>query len=306
MCDDWDDNAVVEVPSYGERRPIQSQTFGNSNFWGGNRDGGGWRDRGFDGNGDRNNRRDYQRNYDGFAGGSSNSSGGGRFNKNFGNNGGNKRFGRDNYKNGSDNEELLNVPSKYVGRIIGRGGSKINELQSESGAKIHVTKDTLGEETVVKLFGDPDAINKAKTLINELTTEINKLDHGNAIKLVDAKDLPPVEEKKPVNIDWKAFFEECIVAENAEWDKYPPIKKQFYVEHPEVTRMSEKEVEAFREENNNIVVDRTFKKENSAPIPKPCPKFYHAFHNYPEILDEIAKAGFENPRPFRLRRGPYY
>lgn len=93
-------------------------------------------------------------------------------------------------------------------------------------------------------------------------------------------------------------------AAEAQWDQYPPIKKEFYRPHPEVLAMSEEEVEVFRLENNNIVVDRTFKKENSRPIPKPCPQFYQAFHDYPEILDEIEKAGFEKPSPIQSQAWP--
>ncbi|KAG5890212.1 hypothetical protein JTB14_028754 [Gonioctena quinquepunctata] len=197
----------------------------------------------------------------------------------------------------SDKCEVLNVPSRFVGRIIGRGGSKISELQSESGARIQVTKDTDGDETVVKVFGDDNAIAKAKELINDLTTD--------TIKIVRPKDVAPVqEEKKPVIIDWQNFLQECEKAEIAEWEKYPPIRKFFYEEHPEVTRMSESEVHKFREENNNIVVDRTFKNEKSAPIPKPCPKFIHSFHQYPEILEEIRKAGFETPSPIQAQAWP--
>lgn len=68
--------------------------------------------------------------------------------------------------------------------------------------------------------------------------------------------------------------------------------------------MTDEEVEAFRQENNNIVVDRTFKTEKSSPIPKPCPQFYHAFYEYPEILDEIDKAGFEKPSPIQSQAWP--
>lgn len=93
-------------------------------------------------------------------------------------------------------------------------------------------------------------------------------------------------------------------AEMAEWSKYPPIKKQFYVEHVEVAALTEEEVQLFREENNNIVVDRTFKNKDSSPIPKPCPKFFHAFFNYPEILSEIEKAGFQTPTPIQTQAWP--
>lgn len=71
-----------------------------------------------------------------------------------------------------------------------------------------------------------------------------------------------------------------------------------------MTDLTDEEVQLFRQENNNIVVDRTFKKENSLPIPKPCPKFIHAFFNYPEILSEIEKAGFQSPTPIQAQAWP--
>lgn len=37
-----------------------------------------------------------------------------------------------------ENALIVKVPSGIVGRIIGRGGSKINELQDQSGARIKV------------------------------------------------------------------------------------------------------------------------------------------------------------------------
>ncbi|XP_056636456.1 probable ATP-dependent RNA helicase DDX43 isoform X2 [Diorhabda sublineata] len=198
-------------------------------------------------------------------------------------------------RNRSDEKcEVLRVASKNIGKIIGRGGSKISELQTVSGARIQVTRETEGDETVVKLFGIDETIEKAKNLIDELTTE--------KIKIYEVKDLPP-EPPKP-NVDWKQFLKDCEEAEKREWAKYPPIIKQFYQEHPEVTRMTEDQVKQFRLENNNIVVDRTFKKEESLPIPKPCPEFYHAFHQYPEILEEIQKAGFERPSPIQAQAWP--
>lgn len=68
--------------------------------------------------------------------------------------------------------------------------------------------------------------------------------------------------------------------------------------------MSKQEIEEFLRENNNIMVNRTFRKANSQPIPNPCPKFYHAFHEYPEILEEIKKAGFEKPSPIQCQAWP--
>ncbi|XP_018565076.1 probable ATP-dependent RNA helicase DDX43 [Anoplophora glabripennis] len=289
MCDDWDDNAPIEMPQGNyENRPICSQNFSNSNF------------RAARGNG-RNNERNtrFQRNnrYNNSYGNGENSSNrsdglyrNNRFKEN------KTSWGNSSNMTENDQTETINVPSKFIGRIIGRGGSKINELQSDSGAKIQVTKDIIGDDTVVKIFGNQDSIDKAKSLINSLTTDTTEMVRINS-------NPPPLQEEKKV-VDWKTLLKECEEAEQAEWDKYPQIKKQFYVEHPEVTDLTEEEVQLFRQENNNIVVDRTFKKENSLPIPKPCPKFIHAFFNYPEILSEIEKVGFQTPTPIQAQAWP--
>nr|XP_023023811.1 probable ATP-dependent RNA helicase DDX43 [Leptinotarsa decemlineata] len=267
MCENWDDDAPVVatvIPSF--RRPGN-----NDEVWSGSTS--------------NNDRPYYQRSK--------------QYSRGRGNFRGNSREGRSDRRNGraGDKCEELRVKCSFVGKIIGRAGAKIQELQSESGASIQVTQESNGETTLVKIFGNDSTISKAKELIEELTTD--------SIKIVHAKDLPQetVEKKQPI-LDWAKFMQECDEAEAAEWAKYPPIRKQFYKEHPEVMKMSESQVEKFREENNNIVVDRTFKTENSAPIPKPCPKFVHAFHEYPEILREIEKAGFETPSPIQAQAWP--
>lgn len=78
------------------------------------------------------------------------------------------------------------------------------------------------------------------------------------------------------------------------------------MELPEISNMSETEVERLREANNNIVVKRTFAKENvrERSIPNPVTTFEQAFHNYPEILNEINKAGFEKPSPIQTQAWP--
>lgn len=69
--------------------------------------------------------------------------------------------------------------------------------------------------------------------------------------------------------------------------------------------MSKAEVDKWREENNNIVVARTFAEgKDTLPIPNPVKNFEQAFHNYPEILEEIRKAGFEKPSPIQSQAWP--
>jgi polyribonucleotide nucleotidyltransferase len=51
-----------------------------------------------------------------------------------------------------------------VGAIIGRGGSKIKELQEESGARINVDKNHF----VVTISGDDYAVEKAREAVNAI------------------------------------------------------------------------------------------------------------------------------------------
>lgn len=70
--------------------------------------------------------------------------------------------------------------------------------------------------------------------------------------------------------------------------------------------MTDKEVRKWRLECNNIVVSRAFADESGEdkPILKPVKTFLHAFHNYPEILEELKKAGFEKPSPIQCQAWP--
>jgi ATP-dependent RNA helicase DDX43 len=279
MCDDWDDNAEVVVPHYATQAFTRSNGDTNRN----------WRDNSQREYSHRSAPREDRRN--GYRGG--------------GNHGPRRNNGND--------ATAIKVPSKFVGRIIGRGGTKISDLQFESGAKINVTKETDGNETVIKLIGDADAVAKAESLIRDLTIEREYKQFNPEPKQEEA----PVEEEpvaqwqnpapKPApteEINWLEMFKQCEENEKAEWAKLPPIIKEFYFEHPEVTAMTDEEVENFRIENNNIVVERTFKTENSKPVPKPIQTFEQAFHKYPEILEEIRKAGFVKPSPIQSQAWP--
>ena len=107
-------------------------------------------------------------------------------------------------------------------------------------------------------------------------------------------------------IDWDKANAEAEEARIARWAKCPLLIKDFYVEHPEVTEMKDEDVEKFRIENKNIVVARTFAKEEEStdPMPKPTTKFEHAFEKFPDLMTEIKKAGFEKPSPIQSQMWP--
>lgn len=97
------------------------------------------------------------------------------------------------------------------------------------------------------------------------------------------------------------------------WKDFPPVIKEFYAELPDIAGMSEDDVQALRLEKNNIVVswfDPSMKNEYEEKnqcrltIPNPIYEFAHAFHNYPEIMQEIVKQGFTEPSPIQCQAWP--
>jgi predicted PilT family ATPase len=68
-----------------------------------------------------------------------------------------------------DETTTINVGNENLGRIIGKGGSKIKELQMRSGCRIKVMSTESGPtETPIELTGNPSATRKAEALIQEL------------------------------------------------------------------------------------------------------------------------------------------
>lgn len=61
----------------------------------------------------------------------------------------------------------ISIPSDMVGCIIGRGGSKINEIRQSSGAKISIAKDSHDEsgERMFTITGSSEALEKALFLL---------------------------------------------------------------------------------------------------------------------------------------------
>jgi len=77
----------------------------------------------------------------------------------------NDNRGYGSYQQPSKLEESMTVPQSMMGRIIGKGGEKIMQLQQESGAKLDISKDLPG---IVKLSGSSESISHAKRLIEEI------------------------------------------------------------------------------------------------------------------------------------------
>ncbi|EPY77999.1 hypothetical protein CB1_001142001 [Camelus ferus] len=142
----------------------------------------------------------------------------------------------------------------------GRGGSKINEIQSTTSTKIQVIKGY--PEAEVRIFGTKAMQSKAKTVIDDLVK-----------KQEEYKSEPRVG--------------------------LPSIKKNFYVESETTSSMSQEQVDNWRKENYNITCD-DLKDGEKRPIPNPTCTFEDAFQCYPEVMKNIEKAGFQKPTPIQV------
>lgn len=135
MNDGWDSDGESQT----QRTPVYSQTFSR----GGSRRGGG---AGYDyGNWQGGGRNNYRSNKPDEERENGQGTGSGRFDRNRGRNRGggswreNSSGGPNGCEGGSvDGTTEITVKSSDVGKIIGKGGSKIRELQGESGAHIQV------------------------------------------------------------------------------------------------------------------------------------------------------------------------
>ena len=99
-------------------------------------------------------------------------------------------------------------------------------------------------------------------------------------------------------IDWDNLNLNREENERARWAHLPPMMKQFYSEHPDVTARSEEEVAEFRRRSNNIEVNN-FQEDDDTAIMKPVTTFNEAFHEFPEVLATIKKQGFQFPSPIQ-------
>uniref|UniRef100_A0A8C3RKG5 RNA helicase n=1 Tax=Chelydra serpentina TaxID=8475 RepID=A0A8C3RKG5_CHESE len=59
----------------------------------------------------------------------------------------------------------------------------------------------------------------------------------------------------------------------------------------------------FRKENNNIICD-DLKEGEKRHVPNPICKFEDAFKDYPDVMANIRKVGFENPTPIQSQAWP--
>lgn len=81
----------------------------------------------------------------------------------------------------------------------------------QSSARIRVTKDTEGDDTIVKIFGDDEQISKAKELIDALTEDRPRGPPVVATKVYNEPPRPASNSEgqaEPYN--WFKYLKECV------------------------------------------------------------------------------------------------
>ncbi|XP_078069558.1 putative ATP-dependent RNA helicase DDX43 [Mustelus asterias] len=209
------------------------------------------------------------------------------------------------------------IESAAVGTVIGRGGSKIRELEEASGSKIQILKGDF--EVEVKLFGSHAAQLKAKELIENIVERRNT-DEWNGARRTDRSFAPKFSSgarsgsdtyaakcgsanaPRPV-INWNSLRENKEKYEAMKWAGLSPMKKNFYIEAETVVNLTTEEVTNWRKLNNNIICeDMTESKKRH--VPNPVRTFLEAFQHYPEIMANIKRVGFQRPTPIQSQAWP--
>ncbi|KAM5164804.1 putative ATP-dependent RNA helicase DDX43 [Mantella aurantiaca] len=199
-----------------------------------------------------------------------------------------------------------------IGKVIGRGGSKIKELEVASGARIKIIKE--GYNSEVKIFGSSEQQNKAKSLIDKIVEESEREDRGSgyrdnhsssssasALEETPSSSEPVVEKK--ITVDWDLVRANHEIYIAMKWADAPPIEKIFYQESPSVASMSEEEVARWRKENHDIMC-KDLKDDDKRPLPNPVRTFEEAFHPFPGIMTALKNAGFKRPTPIQSQAWP--
>ncbi|XP_043589785.1 probable ATP-dependent RNA helicase DDX43 [Bombus pyrosoma] len=232
-------------------------------------------------------------------------------------------FPRNNYNIRYD-QSVIQIGTEKVGRLIGRSGSNIRQLQDRTNTRIHVERSSTNYTTAVTIVGTKEAQQQAICLIEESlkdtvrTTEpeYRQRDYGqkeNEQKENEQKENEQGENKqddipKFLDLDWQQISKDHDEYHRQKWANCTPIVKNFYKEDPIIANLTSEQVDAFRKENNNIEVHVMLEKEENASevlsIPNPIETFEQAFQDYSEILEEIRKQKFVQPSPIQCQAWP--
>ncbi|KAB0339693.1 hypothetical protein FD754_023727 [Muntiacus muntjak] len=196
------------------------------------------------------------------------------------------------------------IKSSMIGAVIGRGGSKIKDIQDSTSTKIQIIKG--GPEAEVKIFGKKDMKAKAKVAIETLVKKRER-SYSSECSVDSAASRPFAgrgwSRTAQPRIDWDKVKAGVIEWNKRKWADLPPIKKNLYIESKATQSLSQVQVDIWRKENCNIRCD-DLTEGDKRPIPKPTCTFEDAFQQYPEIMESIRRAGFQKPTPIQSQAWP--
>ncbi|XP_031835118.1 putative ATP-dependent RNA helicase DDX43 [Nomia melanderi] len=210
----------------------------------------------------------------------------------------------DNYDS-RPNKLTIQIDTDKVGKLIGKNGYNIRELQDKTNTKIHIDRSTGNYTTAVTIIGSKEAQDQAKHLIEESFNDSSCLSSKMDEHWEQQTNQPQIDF---TNFDWSQASKKCDEFQQEKWSKLAPVIKNFYKEHPEVANMTKEHVAHIRQINNNIEVrymfDEQEKHAEKFDIPNPIETFEQAFDSYPDILEEIKKQGFTKPSPIQCQAWP--
>ncbi|KAL5022397.1 hypothetical protein ScPMuIL_001552, partial [Solemya velum] len=189
----------------------------------------------------------------------------------------------------------MTVFNSVIGKIIGKGGSKIREIQDESGARVKVSLDTVLEGRVIEIYGSSEAQKKAQELVQEIINPMGRV--CSSFSKDSSEDQP-----RP-KINWREVIANKKYYDAAKFEGLPDIIKNFYIEDRAVANMYPEEIEELRRQNNDIQVTN-LSEDGSGRIPNPVQTFEQAFQHFPEILDTIYNQKFVKPSPIQIQAWP--
>ncbi|CAI9181260.1 unnamed protein product [Rangifer tarandus platyrhynchus] len=195
------------------------------------------------------------------------------------------------------------IKSSMIGAVIGRGGSKIRDIQDSTSTKIQIVKG--GPEAEVKIFGSKDMKAKAKVAIETLVKKQER-SYSSECSVDSAASQPFAGRgwsRTQPRIDWDQVKAGVIEWKKRKWADLPPINKNLYIESKATHSLSQAQVDIWRKENFNIRCD-DLTEGDKRPIPKPTYTFEDAFQQYPEIMQSIRRAGFQKPTPIQSQAWP--
>ncbi|XP_036295974.1 DEAD box protein 53 [Pipistrellus kuhlii] len=204
------------------------------------------------------------------------------------------------------------IKNSLIGAVIGHGGSKIRDIQSMTNTKIQIKPVQGNSEAEVNIFGSKEMQEKAKEVIETIVEKqgrnyqySERIINNAASQPSVARDLTTdntVREVQP-SIDWDRIKAREKDWEKRRWEDLAPIRKDFYIESKATSSLSQMQADIWRKENFNIICD-DLKDGEQRSIPNPTLKFEDAFQNYPELMENIQRAGLQKPMPIQSQMWP--